>query len=77
MLASLVAILPAVLGFLSGNVVAAVIGLSISVLAIIVISLVSSALNTIIVAALYLYAAEGTAPPQFDEQLLRSAYSHK
>lgn len=77
MLASLVAMLPAVVGFMVGNVVAVVVGLSISVLAIIVISLVSSALNTIIVAALYLYAAEGAAPPQFDEQLLRSAYTHK
>lgn len=76
-LASLVALLPAVLGMVVGNVAAAVVGVAISVLAIIVISLVSSALHTIIVAALYLYAAEGKAPPQFDEQLLRSAYAHK
>ena len=76
-LASLVALLPAVAGFAMGNVVAAVIGVTITVLAILVISLVSSALHTIIVAALYLYASEGKAPPQFDERLLRAAYSHK
>jgi len=68
---------PAVIGIAVGNAVAMVAGISITVLAIIIISLVSSALHTIIVAALYLYASEGKAPPQFDEQLLRSAYSHK
>jgi len=76
-LASLVALIPAVIGLAVGNVVAAVVGVTITVLAIIVISLVSSALHTIIVAALYLYASEGKAPPQFDERLLKAAYSRK
>jgi hypothetical protein len=77
MLATLVAIVPAVLGVISGNMIAAGIGIGITVLLVIVISLVSAALNTIILAALYLYAAEGQVPQQFDRELLAGAYGHK
>lgn len=41
----------------------------------VVASLISSALNTILLAALYLYAAEGKAPAQFDGTLLESAFA--
>jgi hypothetical protein len=75
--ASLVALVPAVLGLAVGNTAAIVTGISVTVVLLIVISLVSAALNTIIIAALYLYAAEGKVPPQFDERLLRAAYSPK
>jgi hypothetical protein len=34
-------------------------------------------LNTIVLAALYLYAAKGEVPRQFDENLLRGAYAPK
>ena len=76
-LASLAAIIPGVLGVISGNMIAAVIGITISAVLLIVISLVSAALHTIIIAALYLYAAKGEVPRQFDEALLRSAYTQK
>jgi hypothetical protein len=77
LLASLLALLPVVLGVLIGSAASAVAGLVVTVLLLITISLVSAALHTIIVAALYLYAAEGRVPQQFDEQLLRSAYAPK
>ena len=44
---------------------------------IIVASLISSALNTILLAALYLYAAEGKVPSQFDNALLERAFVRK
>lgn len=77
MLASLLAMVPAVLGFLLGNMATVIVGMTISVLLIILISLVSTALQTIVVVALYLYAAEGKVPEQFDERLLRDAYVPK
>lgn len=40
-----------------------------------IVSLVSSALNTIILAALYLYAADHEAPQNFDQRLLRNAFA--
>ncbi|MGQ0634336.1 MAG: DUF6159 family protein [Planctomycetaceae bacterium] len=43
----------------------------------ILVSLVSSALDSILLAALYLYAAEGKAPGSFDESLLRSAFASR
>lgn len=41
------------------------------------VSLVSAAVKSILTAALYLYASEGTAPPQFDAGLLRGAFGKK
>jgi hypothetical protein len=40
-------------------------------------SLVSAAVQSILLTALYLYASEGTAPPQFDAALLQSAFGSK
>ncbi len=40
-------------------------------------SLVSAAVQSILLTALYLYAAEGTVPPQFDAALLQNAFSSK
>jgi hypothetical protein len=77
MLASLVSVIPAVLGFVIGTPVTIAAGIAVTVVLLIAISLVAAALNTIIIAALYLYAAEGRAPRQFDEELLRSAYRKK
>ena len=37
-------------------------------------SLISSALNTIVLAALYLYAAEGKLPEQFDSATLEGTF---
>lgn len=76
-LASFVALLPAFLGIVLGNTATIIAGIAVTAALLIIISLVSAALNTIILAALYLYAAEGKVPPQFDEDLLKSAYSPK
>jgi len=76
-LAMIVAMIPAVLGVVSGNTIAMAAGIGITVMLAIVISLISSTLQTIIIAALYTYAAEGRVPQQFDETLLSSAYGRK
>jgi hypothetical protein len=34
-------------------------------------------MNSIIIGALYLYAAEGTVPEQFDDDLFKQAFAHK
>lgn len=39
--------------------------------------LVSSALNSIIIATLYLYAPEDSVPRQFNNELLQEAFSRK
>jgi hypothetical protein len=44
------------------------------ILAMITVSLVSSALNSILLGALYLYAADGEVPQQFDGRILRDAF---
>ncbi len=78
--ASLLAFIPIALGIfalLSQNMVLGVIGIVCGVLLLLLISLVSSALHAIIVGALYLYAAEGKVPEQFDDQLLQGAFRTK
>lgn len=76
-LAFLLALLPALLGSLLGTAATVVAGFAVTALLWIVIALVSTALHTIVVAALYLYAAKGEVPRQFDEQLLKAAYAPK
>ena len=41
------------------------------------VTLVSTTLDSILLAALYLYAAQGTAPAYFDEDLLERAFVGK
>jgi hypothetical protein len=41
------------------------------------VSLVSSAVQSILLTALYVYASQGTAPPQFDQSLLQTAFASK
>ncbi|REJ71081.1 MAG: hypothetical protein DWQ34_14330 [Planctomycetota bacterium] len=77
-LASLVGIIPLVLGgylLASGQPVPGGALIAVGVLALIVVSLISSALNSIMLAALYLYAADGQIPTHFDNSLLRNAFS--
>ncbi len=50
---------------------------AIGLFGIIGVSLVSSTLDSILLAALYLYAAEGKAPEYFDESLLEGAFARK
>ena len=79
-LATLVAFIPLVSGVVAiamGAVWLGIIGVVVGIVALLLVSLIGSALNTIIIGALYLYAAEGTAPRQFDDDLLRHAFSQK
>ncbi len=70
-----------VLGFVaaasSGHAVLAGVGIGLGVVWILGVSLVSSAVQSILLTALYLYASEGTVPPQFDPALLKSAFGSK
>lgn len=78
--ATLVAAIPAMLGFFalsSGQTVLGVIGIVIGVVLLLVVSLVSATLNAILVAALYLYAKDQRLPEQFDDRLFRDAFIAK
>jgi hypothetical protein len=79
-LVSLLGILPIVGGgFLVANQMAAL-GiplLLVGILILLAISLVSSALNSIILAALYIYAVEGRTAEQFDPALIEHAFAGK
>ncbi len=76
-LASLVAMVPLVLGGVLVATGMAVVGgvlIGLGVLGLILVALISSALDSILLAALYLYAAEGTVPKHFDDSLLKDAF---
>ncbi len=76
--ASLICILPIVGGGFAigaGLVVPGGILIACGVLGLILVSLISSALDSILLAALYLYAADGAVPEQFDKGLLRQAFA--
>jgi hypothetical protein len=73
----LVALIPAGLGFLIGGTAAMVVGIAVSVILIMGITIVSTALHTILQGALYVYAAEGRVPYAFDGAVLRSAFASR
>ena len=75
--AYLLAILPAVAGFAVGTTASLILGIGLTALLWIVISLASAAVHAILLAALYLYASEGTAAAEFDEQTLAGAFRRK
>jgi Family of unknown function (DUF6159) len=57
--------------------IAAGVGIAIGIAWIMCVSLVSSAVQSILLTALYLYASQGTAPEQFDPALLQRAFAPK
>jgi hypothetical protein len=61
----------------AGHVILAGVAIAALVILVTLICLVSSALSTIVLASLYLYAAEGTVPGSFDAQLLEGAFAAK
>ena len=61
----------------SGNAAAGFTLLGLGIFLLLVVSLISTALDSILLAALYLYAAEGSVPQHFDGSLLGDAFSHK
>jgi len=75
--AVIVASLPMILGIVTGSPTGAVVGGAISAVLWIVIMAASSALQGILVAALYEFADGGTVPQGFDEATLRSAFGPK
>jgi hypothetical protein len=60
-----------------GQVVLGGVALTSAVLIFILISLVSSTLSTILLAAVYVYAAEGKVPGQFEPELIQDAFQKK
>ena len=79
-LLSLIGIIPIGLGVLALSSQMTVVGIAlilVGILFVLAVLLVTSALNTIILAALYIYAAEGKIPSHFDTSMLRSAFGPK
>jgi len=77
-LACLFAAVPIFLGALAlggGQTALGVVLVAAGVLLLMVVALISSAIDSILLAALYLYAAEGAVPKHFDDALLRDAFS--
>ncbi len=64
-------------GINTGSIVLAVIGFGLFVVVLVSISLVSSALHSILLAALYVYAAEGQVPEIFEGGMLEGAFVHR
>lgn len=75
--AQLVALVPLAIGAALGGSAGLLIGAAVTVAASIVIGLISATLNTIIQAAVYLYAAQGRVPQQFDAELWQRAFVRK
>jgi hypothetical protein len=78
-LACLLGILPIAGGvaLLGSSAVLGGVLIGLGVLWILIVSLISSALGSIVVAALYVYAAEDKMPAHFDEGLIRTAFSKR
>jgi len=78
-LASLVCLIPLVLGVmaLQTNLVFGIVGIAVGVVGLLIEAFVSSALDAIVMGALYLYAAEGTVPQQFNDAMFQKAFAHK
>ena len=79
-LASLIGILPIVGGVAALDAQMAVLGIAligIGGVLLLVISLISSALGTIMLAALYIYAEEGTVAGGFDASMIQKAFARK
>ncbi|MCH7813453.1 MAG: hypothetical protein IID40_05470 [Planctomycetes bacterium] len=65
---------PALFGVFIGGTVAVTAGIVLSVLGVLLVSLVSSAVNAISLGALYLYASDGAVPAHFDNDFLSHAF---
>ena len=78
-LASMLGLLPIAGGvfMLQASPVAGGVLIGVGVLWILLVSLISSALNSILLAALYIYAAEGKMPEHFDSNMIQGAFGAK
>ncbi|HOW72654.1 MAG TPA: DUF6159 family protein [Phycisphaerae bacterium] len=70
-------ILGAVAGLVYGQMVLMAVGIAVSVVLVILVSLISSALHAVIVGALYQYASNGKVPGAFDSDALRGAFASR
>jgi hypothetical protein len=73
-LVALLAVIPIVLGVVTGTDVGLIAGVAIAAIYLGIVFLVGSALGAIFRAAVYLYAETGTVPNQFDGWMLQSAF---
>ena len=76
----LVAMIPAVLGvaaLMAGQVALGIACIAVGVVLMILVGLISSALDAIVLGAIYLYAREGVVPEYFDNRLLEEAFRSK
>lgn len=76
----LLGIVPMILGgflIFSGMLWVGIVLVVVGLILLLLVSLVSSALHSIVVGALYLYAAEGKVPDQFNDQMFQQAFAHK
>lgn len=73
LLLALVAGVPVVLGVLAGTSVTLAVGIAVAVVYLVVLGLVQSVLQAVFQAALYLYANDRKAPPEFGGALLKGA----
>lgn len=71
------AAIPAILGILVGKVAIILIGVGVTLVLWMILALVSTAANTIVLAAVYQYAAQDKVPQQFDGDTLRGAFTRK
>jgi uncharacterized protein DUF6159 len=74
---SLLACLPAALGFMTRVPAFMIAGVAVTVVAMIVLAAVSAALHSILLAAIYVFAAEGRVPDAFDGNILRNAFARR
>lgn len=75
-----VAMIPVVAGVVAleaGQTVLAVLGIAVGAICLMLIALINSALDAILLGALYLYAADGEVPEQFDGAVLEAAFHRK
>jgi len=72
----LLALIPAAIGIYLGGTML-IVGVATTVVLVLLVSLISTAAHTIVVAALYQYAAQDRVPQQFDADTLRGAFATK
>jgi hypothetical protein len=74
---SVLACIPAALGLMSHVPALMIAGVTVTVLVMIVVAAVSAALHTILLAAIYVFAAHGRVPDAFDRASLQDAFARR
>ncbi|HEX4070394.1 MAG TPA: DUF6159 family protein [Planctomycetaceae bacterium] len=72
---ALVSCLPALLGYLSHVPALMIAGGAITAVALIIVAAISAALHSILLAAIYVFAADGRVPDAFDRSTLQAAFT--